>query len=235
MEGIIDYLSWPPTYKLKRHRRARHVNLRPSKEHGLEITVPYRFSQKHIPAILEENKAWILKELAVMHATRVMTAPDSIDFPVLGESWRIRYMQRLGRMRLVESPVHELCLLGAVSETHYVCQKLIVWCKTKAKLQLPRMLETVSRGMGIAYTKVDIRDQKTRWGSCSVDKNINLNYRLIFLPETLARHIMVHELCHTVYLNHSEKFWALVAKHDPAWKENRIALKYADKHIPVWL
>lgn len=235
MEGTIDYLSWPPAYRLKKHRRARHVNLRPSREHGLEITVPYRFSQKELPAILEENKGWILKELAVLHATQMQTLPGDICFSLLNEAWRIRYMQTHGRLRIQESPMHEICVLGPTNNVQSVRTKLIAWFKSKAKSALPAMLEAVSHEVTIDFSTVDIRDQKTRWGSCSADKSINLNYRLIFLPEALARHIMVHELCHTVYLNHSKQFWALVAKHDPAWRENRTALRYADKYVPTWL
>lgn len=67
--------------------------------------------------------------------------------------------------------------------------------------------------------RVSIRRQKTCWGSCSQKKNLNFNYRIIFLPEHLSNYIIVHELCHLREFNHSEAFWKLVAKMIPNYQE----------------
>lgn len=71
------------------------------------------------------------------------------------------------------------------------------------------------------YNQITIRNQKTRWGSCSANRNLNFNYRLIFLPEHLRNYVIVHELCHLTQLNHSKKFWRLVAHTQPNWREIR--------------
>lgn len=75
------------------------------------------------------------------------------------------------------------------------------------------------------YGKVAIRDQKSRWGSCSKKGNLNFNYRIVFLPRHLVDYIIVHELCHLLEFNHSDRFWQLVAKTIPDHVERRKELR----------
>lgn len=78
---------------------------------------------------------------------------------------------------------------------------------------------------GFRYNKINIKNQKTRWGSCSRKGNINFNYKIALLPAHLADYIIVHELCHMGQFNHSKKFWNLVAKTTPNYPEIRKELK----------
>ena len=77
----------------------------------------------------------------------------------------------------------------------------------------------------VAYNKINIRNQKTRWGSCSAKKNLNFNYKVLFLPKYLADYIIVHELCHLIEFNHSQKFWNLVKRTMPDYKKMRKELR----------
>ncbi len=75
------------------------------------------------------------------------------------------------------------------------------------------------------FNRVSIKQQKTRWGSCSSGNNLNFNYKILFLPENIADYIIVHELCHLKELNHSKRFWALVGKYIPDYTELRRELR----------
>lgn len=77
----------------------------------------------------------------------------------------------------------------------------------------------------LKFNRISIRNQKSRWGSCSRKGNLNFNYRILFLPQNQADYIIVHELCHLGELNHSSKFWNLVAKTLSNYKEIRTELK----------
>jgi predicted metal-dependent hydrolase len=235
MDVQTETITWPPAYKVKKHRLARHVKLRASRLHGLEITVPYRFNQKELPAILEEHRPWIVKQLLKMQTDFTEELPIVIHFAGIEMYWDIKYINTDKRLQLIESPLQALSVVGKVTDKPLVREKLTDWSRKMAKEHLPMMLDDVSREVEISFDDVSIRDQKTQWGSCTASKLINLNYRLIFLPRELVRHIMIHELCHTIHLNHSKRFWALVAKHDLNWMENKRALRHGDKFVPAWL
>lgn len=86
-------------------------------------------------------------------------------------------------------------------------------------------LEEINRFYGFTYHRVSIRNQKTRWGSCSKDGNLNFNYRLIFLKPEFLDYVIAHELCHLKEFNHSINFWRLVAKVCPDFRKIKRELK----------
>ncbi|HZK03488.1 MAG TPA: M48 family metallopeptidase [Bacteroidaceae bacterium] len=81
-----------------------------------------------------------------------------------------------------------------------------------AKRVLPEKLFRLSKKHGLPFNKVTVRRSRTRWGSCSTKKNISLSCYLVLLPDHLVEYVMIHELCHTIEMNHSDRFWALVEK-----------------------
>lgn len=97
--------------------------------------------------------------------------------------------------------------------------------KEKARVLISSRLVFFAQRYNVSYGRVSIRDQKTRWGSCSQKANLNFNYRLIHLPDDLRDYIIVHELCHLIELNHGENFWRLVAQTFPNHRELRQRLR----------
>jgi predicted metal-dependent hydrolase len=77
--------------------------------------------------------------------------------------------------------------------------------------------------------------QRSRWGSCSPKLKISLNASLLFLPPHLVRYVLVHELCHTRHLDHSRRFWSLVARHEPLHKDRRRELAALRYEVPGWV
>ena len=97
--------------------------------------------------------------------------------------------------------------------------------KKQTRILVKNRLEYFNQFYGFSYRRLAIRNQKSRWGSCSADKNLNFNYRLCLLPPEIADYIIVHELCHIREMNHSSAFWQLVAKTIPDYKILRKKLK----------
>jgi predicted metal-dependent hydrolase len=103
-----------------------------------------------------------------------------------------------------------------------------------ARERLPLMLGGVEAETGWRASRVSVRRQRTRWGSCSAKKALSLNESLVFLPQSLVRYVLVHELAHTRRMDHSPAFWALVEQHDAAWRVQRKALHEGWRHVPGW-
>lgn len=97
--------------------------------------------------------------------------------------------------------------------------------KEKARTLILERLDYFNKYYDFEYNRVSIRNQRTRWGSCSSKGNLNFNYKILFLPMQLADYIIVHELCHVKELNHSKNFWSLVQKTIPDYKQYRKHVK----------
>jgi predicted metal-dependent hydrolase len=98
--------------------------------------------------------------------------------------------------------------------------------KEEALSLVKAKLEYWNRYYGHVYNQVTVRNQSTRWGSCSAKGNLNFHYRILFLPEPLVDYLIVHELCHLKAFDHSPRFWALVAETIPDYQERRKALRH---------
>lgn len=233
--------AWPPAFTLKKRRGARYVRLKTSLRNGLELVVPYRFNKKEIPLVLETNKEWILKQFEKLRQEYTEISqeklPNQIELAAASEVWQINYIpSNSTKVALAKRPQQqELVLLGNITDKFQCQKRLASWAKLQAQQILSDRLQAVSLRTGLLFNEISIRNQRSRWGSCSSNKKICLNYKLIFLPPHLCDHILIHELAHTVHLNHSEKFWQLVAIHDPNWKEHNAATRKAEVFIPRWL
>lgn len=97
--------------------------------------------------------------------------------------------------------------------------------KRQIRQAFEKRAEYYSNLMGVTYGNITIRNQKTRWGSCSGRGNLNFNYRLYYMPEELMDYVVVHELAHRIHMNHSAEFWNVVERYCPNWKTLRTRLK----------
>jgi predicted metal-dependent hydrolase len=103
--------------------------------------------------------------------------------------------------------------------------------KDQAKIFVINKVAELNKNYGYKINRITIRNQKTRWGSCSKKGNMNFNYKIVLLPEKLAEYIIVHEICHLGEFNHSANFWNLVAQTIPDYKEKRKELHKAGMRL----
>jgi predicted metal-dependent hydrolase len=101
----------------------------------------------------------------------------------------------------------------------------------QAKQELPQKAAQYAALLGVDYGRITVRHQKTRWGSCSGKKNLNFNCLLMLAPERVRDYVVVHELCHLLEMNHSSRFWALVEKRMPDYRDARRWLRTRGKEL----
>ena len=107
--------------------------------------------------------------------------------------------------------------------------------KKEARNHLASMTEYWAEKIGVSYGRISIRGQKTRWGSCSSKGNLNYNYLLILCPDDVIEYVVIHELCHRVYMNHSKRFWEKIEEFCPNYRQARKWLKQNGKSLIVRL
>ena len=230
-----------PPYTVRESTRARHVNLKISPDGELEVVIPRGFSRKRIPGILQKKQAWIKRVSKRFterreHQAAQPALPTAISLLAVGETWAVEYHSTAStRITVTEKPDYRLVVSGAVANIDLCQAALRKWAARKGKQILEPWLRAISIDENLPFDKLTIRGQKTRWGSCSSRETISLNYKLLFLPPEFVRYVLIHELCHTKELNHSAKFWALVAQKEPNYKQIKKELRAAWRYLPGWV
>ncbi|PKN12666.1 MAG: M48 family peptidase [Deltaproteobacteria bacterium HGW-Deltaproteobacteria-4] len=232
------------TYHIRRSQRAKHVGLRLSRQAGLQVTVPLGVTLARVDAVVLAKSVWIIKHLtsfaAMPPALPVPTAPAplplGIALPALGETWTVAYAQSgMSGVRAATLAPGELQLRGAVADEELCRRVLRLWLAQRAEMTLLPQLQELAIAAGFRYVRGQIRGQRTRWGSCSGRGTISLNWHLLFLAPEQVRYVLLHELCHTVELNHSPRFWRLLQQHQPDSEALRKIMRRAWHELPAWL
>lgn len=105
------------------------------------------------------------------------------------------------------------------------------WYRVMAKRYIGQRVQEYAKLMNVSYNRISIREQSTRWGSCSAKGNLNFNWKLLYMPPRVLDYVVVHELAHRFEMNHSERFWAVVARFMPDYQEQRRKLRSYENQI----
>lgn len=222
-------------YKQMIRRNAKYIRLSINSEGQIVISTPYKLSDKKSKSIIKANQSWLDEQLHKYESSKqARVLPEQISFPSIDKVWSIHYQPSEKRAKLMQVNEHELIIYGDYQYEHVV-KLLKKWMLQIGKMHLYPWLRNVSQRIELPFQSIVAGNHKTQWGSCSHDKVISLNATMLFLPPHLVEHVFIHELCHTIHLDHSKAFWALVAKHDPNWRSYKKKIKLADEYLPNWL
>lgn len=220
-------------YSIRVSPRAKRARIEVSPLGQVKVIVPKRFNQDLIPAFIAQHENWILKTREKNRQQRPTQPerPDRCTFHAINEQWFINYS--------VDTPVSMMQVdydhkqIFFHPDANYQ-SGLRQWLHSHARGHLIHLLRKKSCELALPFNKAFVKNQKTRWGSCSAKGNINLNRNLLFLPGELVNYLLVHELCHTVHLNHSPAYWRLVHSHLADYRLFDQQLRQAQRFVPNW-
>jgi predicted metal-dependent hydrolase len=205
---------------LRRNPRARNYTLRvggPTLPPTL--TIPPRGSLSGARRFLDRHSAWLRRQVArVPEATAIA---DGATLPIRGVPHLVRHEPY--RRWTGTSAAEERAVLAVSGEALHLPRRVVDYLKREAKRDLDAAVLRHAAALGVKPTQIRIRDQRTRWGSCSHDGHLSFSWRLIMAPPFVLDYLAAHEVAHLIEHNHSRRFWRLVEKlcpdrhHARAW------------------
>lgn len=230
-------------FTLRYSTKAKYLQLRISSK-GLEVVVPTKKKPptlEQIQDFITQKYTWIQKNTArIVHLAQIKEPekailPTQIHLQALNEVWEVQYLATANKkLSLLQNAAQQLTLLGPIAN-HQECLRLLrLWLKNRAEEPLTKRLLQLSQKTGLSVKQVSIRNNKTRWGSCTTRNHISLCCKLLLIPPLLVDHVLLHELCHTEQMNHGRLFWKLLRRFDLHANEHAKQLKLILPTIPLW-
>jgi len=223
-------------WQVRESRRARRLSVRVFPGGRVEIVVPVGTRPRTVQQFVSRHRGWIdrkVDEFRHAGADREDTLPTAVDFRATGHRFEVSYLPTDGAPRL-EELAGRIMIHGDLDREALLRHALQRWLLRTAHDQLvPRLISTADRH-ALGFKRAQVRRQRTRWGSCSRSGTISINACLMFQSPEVVRYLFVHELAHTVHMNHSRRFWRLVERLEPAWRHLDRELSKGWRHVPHW-
>lgn len=202
-----------------RSRKRKSVGIQVMKDATVKVTIPYFFPKFFVSKVLEEKKEWIQSARQKMLTHLEKKAPVG-HYLYLGKSYPLEI--RPGQKELIE--ISDKLYIANFNEKFFK-KYLTSWYKQQARKVIVERVNHYARIAGLKFRSISITTAETRWGSCSSNKTLNFNWKLIMAPMEVIDYVITHELAHLTELNHSRAFWENVRKMYPLYREYRTWLK----------
>ncbi len=200
-------------YTVRRSERARRVRVTVDAARGVEIVLPRRTSEREAAAAMLELRPWIERRVAELERARAAVAARGDTVPYLGGV--LTLIREPGRTR-VHRRGEELLVPGGPDRL----PALERWYRRAAREEIAPRLDRACARAGTSYSRLTIRGQRTRWASCSPTGAMSFNWRLLLAPEPVLDYVVWHEVCHLDVMDHSPRFWSLLARRCPDYREH---------------
>jgi predicted metal-dependent hydrolase len=231
----------PFTYRIRRSLRVANARI-VVKPGQVEIVAPMQIPEHKLHKFVESKQHWVTQALKKMEAS----SPQQGGFVPMEYSAGVLIAYQGTVYSLVIKPsklkrvkvefvdgyiAHIPQTMNPDEHSHEIREALIRWMKKQTKPLVEQMVEAHAAKRQLFPRSITVKTQKSRWGSCGIHNDININWLLIMAPKEVLEYVVVHELCHIKVKNHSSQFWALVADHLPDYKSRRLWLKQQGRSL----
>jgi predicted metal-dependent hydrolase len=206
------------SYAVRRSTRARRVRVTVDRAGTIEVVLPQRAPERAAADAVRELRPWIDRRLAEAGRQRAAVLARGGTLPFLGQTLEVR--PEPGRSRATRRGQTLLVPDGSGRQ-----EAIERWYRRMAREEIGERLDRACAIAGLSYSRLTIRDQRTRWGSCSRGGAMSFNWRLLLAPEAVLDYVIWHEVCHLQFMDHSPRFWGLVARYCPGHREQSAWLR----------
>lgn len=206
-------MTLPNNYTVE-HRNVKHARLRVHEDGSVRLYVPQNFTEQEISKILEMKATWIAsKQHYFQQRGKILLRRN--ELLLFGNRYVYFYSSQYKNKVVVNEESKTIQARRNLLNINIQEQ----WMKSVAKNYIyPRVAE-LSENLILPFNRLFIRSQKSKWGNCSSDKNISINWRIIKAPAFVIDYVIIHELCHTLIMKHTVKFETLLNSHCPDYKQ----------------
>lgn len=214
------------TYKIQRSAKRRKLTITVERDRSVVVHAPEGISDEKIRQVVEAKRQWIYEKVGHPQKYQNLPHPPGKEL-VNGES--ALYLGRQYRIEMVKTGLSEIQFsqrfLIPVTQRQKREETLKEWYISKAKEKIVPRVKYHARELGVHFSGVKIVDNRYRWGSCTVNNNVNFNWRLIKAPMFVIDYIIIHELTHLIETNHTLRFWNIVRAQSPTMEKAKTWLR----------
>jgi len=221
-------------------RRKRTIAYKMERDASVRIAAPLSASAGSVLKILKRQAPWITRERALRK--KLLTHNDFLEgslFPYLGRAYRLYVTQGkqapLG-CRLKPHALHVHIpdpLPSREALREQIRLEILLWLKKRARAKIKKRLDFWAARLDVRYKRFVLASPERRWGSCSADDVIRINWRLIMAPLPILDYVVAHELCHVRHKNHAPRFWAFLTKAMPDCRQRRKILRAMESSLAL--
>ncbi len=205
--------------------RRRTYTLQINRDGDLVVKTNVLFPKYRLNELISKHQDWIDKHIKEYNENRPEPAPLVRDtYSILGETFQTTFINGTNKIPKIEITGNSVIVKGlpeVINDEHEVNKALIKYFKDFAKEFFINRTYKFATKYGYDFNRVTIKNQKTKWGSCSTKRNLNFNWKLIFAPLEVLEYVVIHEVCHLKEMNHSPRFWKLVEQECPQYKSHK--------------
>ena len=215
-------------YDIRFSSRARRVSIRIEPPDQVIVVAPKRTSAKLIEQLIDKQSFWIETQLNKLKQKQHVIESEA-TICLFGTIYQKKVICDtsfpLGILIKDKTIILNFIDQDTRKLKQLIKSELDMFVKKTARVYLQKKTKLLATKMSVSYQKLTLRNQKTRWGSCSSQDNLNLNWKLVHYPPEIIDYVIIHELSHLTHHNHSHQFWSCVAHYDPDYKQHRNYLK----------